>query len=477
MTSELRTMQPEKDSRVVLQVVPVLVVLASEPVSRPSRKAKDLMSRYSYLPVFVLPLLLTAISAAEPQPHYFAIKMNDKLIGYAVVESETVTQDGLELVRLKSQTSLKVALLGKPRNVSLDSETLLQPVSGKPIRYHLTDTTNEVVRHIESEFTDAAATTWVYREGDDRGEGIETKLPEEAVILGSNNFAHWNLLAHAAAARVQDGTAKITVFLPDTGQLDRFELVRGESREVRVGGAMRKCVSWKLDKADLTFLADERTQDFIRLELPAQQTVVERADEAIVKLTQKSRAEEVLADQFVQSNVVFDDYTKVTQLTAAIDVKVIGSGIENPVSVLNTRMQKFDGQKEGARIVGRVTIRGVAYRGEDGPAFSSREVDAELAPWVEPSQCIESDHESIVVQAADLTQTAKTRWDAVRQIGAWVHKEIAYTIADSPSARLAMETKTGDCGPAFHADDRHAAVGRHTGAAGWRPRLHTYIWG
>ena len=42
---------------------------------------------------------------------------------------------------------------------------------------------------------------------------------------------------------------------------------------------------------------------------------------------------------------------------------------------------------------------------------------------------------------------ANTRWEAVLQVGKWVHKEIAYTIADTPSARLALEKKKGDCGP------------------------------
>lgn len=397
---------------------------------------------------FTLAILATATGGAAEPPKYFSIKMNDNLIGYAVIDRETVEQDGRELLRLKSQTSLKVALLGKERNTMLDSETLIDPKTGRPFSYRVTDTTNEVVRRIESEFADGTARTWVYRNGEPRGEPVETELSDGAVILGSNNFAHWQLLLKTAMNHVADDTVKLSIFLPDTGQIDSFDFVRGQPQDVVVGGKVRKCVSWNLKKANLNALTDAETDEFVRLDIPAQQTTIELADANVVKLAQKSRAEEVLTGHFAQSNRVFDDFLKVSLVKAEIDVTVIGSGVTNDASVLTTAMQRFDGQKDGDHIVGKITVRSIRF-GDDREslAFPMSSHKPELEVWLTPSVYIESDHPAIIAKAAELTKGAKTRWDAVLKIGKWVHQKIAYVIADTPSARLAFETKKGDCGP------------------------------
>ena len=69
--------------------------------------------------------------------------------------------------------------------------------------------------------------------------------------------------------------------------------------------------------------------------------------------------EELLANLFIQSNVIFDDFMKVTRLEATVDVDVIGSGVENEVAVLTTGMQTFDGEKKGSGISGTVVVRSV----------------------------------------------------------------------------------------------------------------------
>jgi len=70
-----------------------------------------------------------------------------------------------------------------------------------------------------------------------------------------------------------------------------------------------------------------------------------------------------------------------------------------------------------------------------------------MAPWLASTDFIESKDPAIKALSAKLTDGAKTRWKAVSKIGQWVSKEIAYTIADTPSARLALKTREGDCGP------------------------------
>jgi hypothetical protein len=129
-----------------------------------------------------------------------------------------------------------------------------------------------------------------------------------------------------------------------------------------------------------------------------------------------------------------------------LDVEVIGTGVGNEVSALRTPMQTFDGKKIGSHIEGTITVKAQRYEGKDSPPFPSSRSQS-LTEWLKPSAHIESDHSSIVAKSAELTKGATTQWEATLRIGRWVHKEIRYSIADTPSARLALEKRQGDCGP------------------------------
>src|SRR5579884_2603692 len=403
------------------------------------------MKHFSVFVLFLISGLWVEGRAVGAELVYYSIVMNDNLVGYALVESERTTDNGKEMLRLKSTTTLRVTLLGKPHNVRLESETLVRPDDGRPIRYTLTNNTNDAVNYTECEIADGVARTWTYRKGEKKATPTETKLPAHTLLLSGNNFAHWGLLARAAAAE-KGGKAKLTVFVPEGGAVDTMEMTRGETRDLDVRGKPRPCTRWRLEKADMTVWVDTRSHEFVRLEVPAQQSTVTLLDESVVKEVQKARAEDVLARHFTQSNVVFDDYLKVTSLKAELDVQLIGSGVESDVAGLATAMQVLEGKKDGARLTGTVTVHTKPYDGKDSPAFPGKP-DDRFARWLKPEPFIESDDKSITARSAELVQGAATRWEAALRIARWVHKNIRYTIGDTPSARLALEKKAGDCGP------------------------------
>ena len=406
-----------------------------------------------------LPLLLLVLLVLSPtvalraeQPTYYAIKINDALIGHAVVNRDKVSDGGRELLYVDSQTTLKVSLLGKIRNTRLVAETWFDPNGSRPVRYRMTDTTNDVVSHVETEFDEHTARTWSYRDGQPRGTPVETKIPDDTVILGNNDFAHWRHLMNALAGRVVDGKASVPVFLPSAAKVDSFVCTRGETTHETLAGTEYECVVWSFPKAHFTVLTEAQTNRFLRLHLPAQQTTIELTDAGVVQRAAKARPQDLLARHFCQSNVLFDDFLKVEQLKAKIDVRVIGSGPSNTASVLTTAIQTFEGGKNGDHITGVVSIKSVdydrnSYDQSGGPEFPTQGEDPELAPWLKPAPFIESTDPSIVKLAGELTADATTRWDAVQRIGEWVHEEIAYAIAGSPSAQLALEKRKGDCGP------------------------------
>jgi hypothetical protein len=397
--------------------------------------------------VFALLLLVCGAGRVRGDDRvYYSISMNGNPIGYSAIDSEIVKRDGQELVRLSSETSFKFALAGKPRNVLLESETLLNPHSGKPVHYRLTNTTNESVQRVDCEFSDGLARTWKYRQGDDRGKSVETELSDDTMLLGGNNFGHWQWLAKSALAASAKATVRIPVFVPETGQVETFELVRGEAASKEIGGTSRLCTPWRLEQEDLTIFVDAESRQFLGMDLPAQRTAITLADQVAVKLARKAQVEEVLARHFVQSNVLFDNYLKVDVLVAEVDVQVIGSGVANDATVLITSMQEFNGKKDRARVTGTVTVRKRRYQGQNAPPFPG-EPEVQFDRWLKPEPYIECDHPEIVARSAELTRGAPNRWEATLRIARWVEKEIRYTLADTPSARLALEKREGDCGP------------------------------
>ena len=193
--------------------------------------------------------------------------MQEKLVGYAKTQRDTLTQGGRDVLRLKSTTFIKVALLGSERSTQVESETLVQPHTFEPITYQMTETTNDVVRHIKCDFDDQQVRIWTYGGDDEMGDAKESQLEDEVAILGNNNFAHWQLILAKAAEQLKDNSAEISVFLPGNGTTEKLELLRVE--------AQHDATLWRLAQADLQILVDPESSEVIQMELPAQQTRIE----------------------------------------------------------------------------------------------------------------------------------------------------------------------------------------------------------
>jgi hypothetical protein len=304
-----------------------------------------------------------------------------------------------------------------------------------------------VVQVIETEFSDGTTKTWVHRQNDPPGDAIVLELDQNSIITGANDFSHFRLLARDLA-KTTDDEKQVTFFVPGTAQLIPLEFNRQKQAAVSVLGETRNCDVWSVPEASMQFFVDSQTGELVQLDLTTQKTLITLNNKRVVKQAEKAQAEEVLAKHFAQTDVQFDNFLKVSKLTAKIDVNVIGSGIANSASVLQTSMQKFDGKKDNASIVGTVSIESKKYDGKRSPTLlENSSVAEEQQEWLKPAPFIESNHEPIIVRARELTKDSKTWWEATTNIGKWVENEIRYTIADTPSARLALEKKCGDCGP------------------------------
>ncbi len=407
------------------------------------------MNHSHTLPALIV-LLLLACSCGAAETAYYSFDMDGKPIGFAQTDTDSVTRNGQQLQRLRSVTTLKFALLGSTRTTVRRSSTLLDPQTHAPVYFELTQDVNGAVSHVECKFGDQQVQTWRWNEGAAKGEPQETPLQPHSRILGSNNFAHWNLLTQAAASATGEGPVEFTVFLPDTGSEETFRLVRGEKKDLTVNEATHHCQIWHLQGARIDLWIDAGTGQLLKMDIPAQKTTVLLADQHVAQAVEQSGVPEILAQHFAQSNVVFDDFLKVRMLKAKLDVTVIGEAISNAPSVLDTAMQTFEGQKQADHITGRVTIHSQPYTPHEVisfPGLATGTAPSDVARSLKPQALIESDDPQIVELAKQLTSDQHARWPAVVKIAHWVHKEIRYAIADSPSARLALKKRVGDCGP------------------------------
>ncbi len=402
--------------------------------------------RFSLLAATATLVLISPGHAAEST--YYSFLLDGKSLGSAELHASEVTWNGKTRTRLISTATLKFAMLGTTRKTVRKSTTLVDPADGKPVFYELTQDTNGTVTHIECKFEDKQVRTWKWDEGDKKGEPQVTALAKRPWILGSNNFAHWNILTKAAVTNAGDGRAEFSVFLPDAGVVQNLRLVRGERAEVACNGTKYTCHQWDLEGAGLKQFVDDASGQLVKMSIPSQKTTVTLSDKRTVQDAAKEGAQEILAQHFVQSNVSFDDFLAIRMLRAKIGVTVIGEGVANKPSVLKTYMQAFDGKKQDAHVTGTVTIHSTPYTPKASIPFTAAgKPTPDLAPWREPSLMIESDDPEIVSLAKGLTENVFDRWQAVLKIAGWVHKNVRYSIADSPSARQALKKRTGDCGP------------------------------
>ena len=376
---------------------------------------------------------------------YFTIRVKGKLIGYATIDDSTGANVN-DVVEQTSKTELKISLLGKVQHVRISATTMVDRKTGRARSLKLRTQANDLIRRFDVQIEGETAKIWSFAEGEPRGEPKSVAVPEPIVLLGSNVFGHWELLIKAANRRAAADRSTLAVLFPESGRVGQMPWAAIGIEEVVVNGAARKVKVWSVQGGAITVWSDPKTGQLLKLDIPAQQTVIESAGQRVVKLFEKAEAEEVLADRFAQSNVRFDDFLKVRKLKVRLEAQLAGTGATSDAAVFKTAMQSFEGTKDGPRVSGVFHVRTVRYDRADSPRLGA-DVPADLAPWTRPSEYIESDDARVVDQAKKLTAGAHTRWDAVRKVGQWVYEEIRYTIAESPSACRALEKKEGDCGP------------------------------
>ncbi len=397
-------------------------------------------------PWLIVPVLL-ALAAAharaqDPATSYYGLVREGKTLGYATLQEPVREQrDGREVEVLRATLVLDVSALGERIRMDSRSTTVLDAATGDLIAYDWESVRGATTRKLACTVADGKMT--ITRQA---AEGTQTTTEADytadTFAWGENDVAGLSVLVRRM--RLAPGEKReITVIGPD--QVSKVPLegleaaprtVLGEEREARrlsIAGAITLCVG----------LADDR---LLAVDMADGTPVLEATDADVVTRAQAEAGADVLASHFIKSEVAFADFTQVARLVAEVefDTPVIGGGVTKPESP----MQRFEGTVEGSKIRGTVTIESVPYAGENAVDFPiASDPPEDVARYLEPSQFIESDDAAIADQAKQLAEGATNAWEATRRIAKWVSENVAYTIADSPSAKLALTTRKGDCGP------------------------------
>jgi len=382
-----------------------------------------------------------------PRTVNYAIESDGDLIGYAtIIFAGTKEWEGKNVEVIESETSLKVKMLGNPIFIGNKSETHLKTNTSNPVFYKAAITSGENIQNVECEYQEGKVSVFSLSAGEPKDEAKVIELEQDTYTLDDKNFAHWYLMTRNLGKLTEK--RKITAFIPALHTAKTMELTPIDSEEIEAPREKRNCDKVGVDGESILLYIDENTRELVRFERPAKKLVVRITDETVAELKQRQGAKEVLERHFCQSNVIFDSFLDVTYMKAEIELIVIGEGIENDQSVLTTKMQKFTGEKNKEHISGTVKIRSIKYDGKNAPCYPYERDDKEqLEEWLKPSVYIESDDEKIMRQAKELTKGAQNCWEATVKIADWVKENVKYVIADTPSAKLALEKREGDCGP------------------------------
>jgi len=388
----------------------------------------------------------TGARAAEPAL-YYAIRIGDALAGYAEIRGPSLVQraDGAARV-YSSHTALRIAMLGQPRPMSWESEVRIAPDSDRLTGYEATVRQGETETRIECDPEGNILKLKCQVTGDLEATTAQVEVPENHYFMVGNDFALWMLLARRFAPS-PGNSVRVQAVSGEAMVAQSVELKGLEAKPITIGGKQTQARRLAVG-GEATLWADAGTGELLRIEIPAQKAVIERADASVVAEAGKAEPVDPLASRFVPSEVKFADLKAVTMLRAEIDVDVTTEA--GATVCAQSPMQRFRGQVEGTAIRGTVEIRSQAYDGAGAAALpiAPAKLSASVRRYLDPEPMIESDDPGIRAQAAEVAGEAKTAWGAACSIADWVESHVAKDrIADTPSAKRALASRTGDCGP------------------------------
>jgi transglutaminase-like putative cysteine protease len=393
--------------------------------------------------VLAAPASLAQEAAKQAPSTYYRIVSDGKLVGWASVTGPVeIPENGAESRTTQGAVRIRTTAIGQKIEISIDTELVLAR-DDTLISYKWNMQRGQVKAALEcrrrGDKLDITRTT-----GNDAPKTETIDWADDIAVLGDNDIGGVCDLARRLAPKMgQDRVIRIVTL----GEITTAPLKGlGTVRRTVLG---RERDAYRISMGEgVSLVVDPETRELWAIEDAQGNPIVALTTASVVDEAAASQGVDVLASHFILSDVAFLRPDKVSRLEVEVEARVPVTGEASQVKMTG-RSQKFEGTVNGDAVAGRVTVESPEYTGEGSlPLPVPGGLPDDVKPFTEPSPLIESADEAIVAKAKEVCADAKTAWEAVDRAAKWVSENIAgVSVADSPSAKLALETRKGDCGP------------------------------
>jgi len=376
---------------------------------------------------------------ASGEEVYYGIEIGGTLCGYSVIETSPLVVEGKSLVLMRQRVFAMLSALGSRFNTEVRLTYHIDPATGGFV-YHDSDVRQGQVR-LDSKI--------VISEG--RARFSSSMSAEEKVVdlpvgvILPNTFLFPWLKADFVDGGLAEKSYEIFEVREAAVQRTTYRKVGVEKVELAVG-AFDAVVLESMNHA-----TGQKAKHWIRVSdgwLLRSETAGGRAgflaDASVMKRIELANLDETIVRK---TNVRIGDVAAISYMKVKAVIEPTGLWI-TPES-LNVPGQKFTGTVVENRVEGVFEVSHPRYSGEGAPPFPTPTAfgeDSALAPWLEPSDFIESGDPVLVAKAKALTAGASDSWDAARRLSGWVAENIEYAIPGGGTARKTYDLRAGECG-------------------------------
>lgn len=390
--------------------------------------------------LFISSLLLilvpsTIIAQQTPEEEiYFALEMNDKLVGYAL--DSIFPGEAGKPTEIRTKVVLKLIALGQDFDIEIDGREKLDPKTGK----HL---------YIDLDI----------KRGDQKLGGTLTFEGDEVNYLPK------------AAGTPKSLTLEEDVIVDDRVSFPYIVRDMGPGKETKKTYKVLDITECKIHERDVTYIGREKLrilgkvvdclvfdtldrQNGLKTKLwldpaDARSLRTEASNGIISYLTDptvKDRIERGDLDDSIFGNVdvAIADYQSITYMKIRAKIRTAGEWVTK--ESLNIPGQNFTGEVKDNLVDGVFELEYQRYDGKDAPPFPPDfRGSEELKEFLEPEDMIESDDPVLTKKAREIAESSKDSWEAACRLSKWVAEEIGYSIPGG-SARHTFDTRKGECG-------------------------------
>jgi len=398
--------------------------------------------------VFIAVLVFTCglVSAAEEQKDYYALYMDGKKVGHAILSREVKEQK----VTNTEQITMTMSRAGMAITITTE-ESYIESTEGKPLGFESIQDMSFMTMKVTGSINDAGMVDLTVSSA-----GSEQKStmpwPEGAVMAEGLRLLQ-------AKHGLQKGTIyDVNVFVPSAMQAFKTEVSIGEKKKIDLLGRVLTLTEVK-SKTNVPMAGEIQSIAYVDDELKEQKVIIPIAGIQVEMLACEKEfalsdveAYEVIDKAFIKSPVPIEDVSKAESITYYLKVKQdsnspLDNKLEENKKLILEAIPSTDNQTVSAGEDDKIIITVRPIKAPAGAKFPYKGNDQRLLAALKPARYIQSDNAKIIELAKQAVGDTKDAAQAVKKIEEFVANYISNTglSVGYASAAEVAESRQGDC--------------------------------